>query len=179
LLCQKKSYREDSKLELDLPTISMTDEACDKLAEFDNLIKREQTTTYSEWQGFVSRLYEHSVRLAATVAIFEGSSKIELRHSECAVELAFFYLEQRISLDLGASTKYANQVSVAEKLTNKILEKIDSGTTIDRDWLNKKSPTYFRDLSKDERQKIIEEIQSRGKISFQEVNGKKVAKKLE
>jgi len=178
LLSRRKSFVEDSKLELELPTITMTDEACDKLAQFDNLIKREQNTTYSEWQGFVSRLYEHSVRLAATVAIFEGSTNIELRHSECAIELAFFYLEQRISLDLGASTKYANQVSVAEKLTNKILEKIDSGVTVDRDWLNKKSPTYFRDLSKDERKKIIEEIQSRGVVSFEEVNGKKVAKKM-
>lgn len=178
LLCQKKSFREDTKLELELPTITMTDEACDKLAQFDNLIKREQTTTYSEWQGFVSRLYEHSVRLAATVAIFEGSTSIELRHAECAVELAFFYLEQRISLDLGAVTKYANQVSVAEKLTSKIIEKIDSGIEIDRDWLNKRSPTYFRDLAKDERQKIIDEIQSRGVVSFKEVNGKKVAVKL-
>jgi hypothetical protein len=178
LLSQKKSYYEDSKLELNLPTISMTDEACDKLAEFDNLIKREQTTTYSEWQGFVSRLYEHSVRLAATVAIFEGSTNIELRHAECAVELAFFYLEQRISLDLGASTKYANQVSVAEKLAGKILEKLDVGVVIDKDWLNKKSPMYFRGLSVDERRKIIDEIKSRGEITFVDLNGKDVAKRV-
>jgi hypothetical protein len=178
LLSQKKSFREDSSLELDLPTISMTDEACDKLAQFDNLIKREQTTTYSEWQGFVSRLYEHSVRLAATVAIFEGATSIELRHAECAVELAFFYLEQRISLDLGASTKYANQVSVAEKLAIKIIEKLDEGVTIDKDWLNKKSPMYFRGLAVDERRKIIDEIKSRGEIMFVDLNGKDVAKRV-
>lgn len=177
LLSQQRSFKEGSKLELDLPTMFMSDEACDLLAKFDNKIKREQTTTYCDWQGFVSRLYEQSVRIAATIAIFEGATKIELSHAECAVELAQFYLDQRMSLDLGASSKYANQVSVAEKLASKILEKLTEGVTIDRAWLNRSSPSYFRDLSKDERKQIISEIQSRGEISFEDVNGKTIAVK--
>jgi len=170
LLKKDRQFREDSSLELDLPMIQMSNEAIDKLAEFDNLIKREQTTTYAEFQGFVGRLYEHCVRLAATVAIFDNSSKIELRHAECAIELGFFYLEQRMTLDLGANTKYANQVSIAEKLTFEIIKKIRSGVTIDKKWLSQSSPAYFRGLSRDERHKIIEEVISRGTLKQEKVN---------
>lgn len=174
LLEKQRQYKLDSKLELDLPTITMTEDAIDKLANFDNMIKKEQTTTYAEYQGFVARLFEHTVRLAATVAIFEGSNFIEVSHADCAIELAFFYLEQRLTLDLGANTKYQNQVSVAEKLTLDMMKKIRSGTVITKDWLNKLSPSYYRGLSKDERMKIMEEIESRGVLKQVKVNGKTV-----
>lgn len=179
LLCQKHQYMPDSKLELDLPTISMTDEACDLMASFDNSIKKEQTTTYVEFQGFVGRLYEHAVRLAATVAIFEGKNNIELSHARCAIELAFFYLEQRMSLDLGANTKYQNQVSVAEKLTIDIMKKIREGVVISKAWLSQSSPKYFRGLSRDERLKIMDEIISRGKLKVVDVNGVSVVQIVE
>lgn len=174
LLKNQRQFKLESKLELDLPTITMTDSAIDKLASFDNLIKREQTTTYGEYQGFVARLFEHTVRLAATVAIFEGSNFIEERHADCAIELAFFYLEQRMSLDLGANTKYQNQVSVAEKLTLDIMKKIRAGVTVDRDWLNKLSPTYFRGLAVEERRKILEEVNSRGVLKEEKIDGHSV-----
>jgi DNA replicative helicase MCM subunit Mcm2 (Cdc46/Mcm family) len=171
LLKKQRQFKLDSKLELELPTMTMTDDAIDKLASFDNMIKKEQTTTYSEYQGFVARLFEHTVRLAATVAIFEGSNYIEVKHADCAIELAFFYLEQRMTLDLGASTKYQNQVSIAEKLTLEIMKKIRAGTTIDKKWLSQSSPSYFRGLSKDERSKIIDEIISRGVLKSEKING--------
>lgn len=170
LLKRQRQFKLDTKLELDLPIITMTDDAIDKLASFDNLIKKEQTTTYVEYQGFVARLFEHTVRLAATVAIFEGSNFIEVKHADCAIELAFFYLEQRMSLDLGANTKYQSQVSVAEKLTLDIMKKIRSGSTIDKKWLSQSSPTYFRGLSKDERTKVIDEILSRGQLKQEKIN---------
>lgn len=171
LLKRQRQFKLDSKLELDLPIITMTDEAIDKLASFDNKIKKEQTTTYSEYQGFVARLFEHTVRIAATVAIFEGSNYIEVRHADCAIELSFFYLEQRMTLDLGANTKYQNQVSVAEKLTLDIMKKIRSGVTIDKSWLNRSSPNYFRGLAVEERRKIMEEVISRGLLKEEKVNG--------
>lgn len=170
LLKKQRQYKIDSKLELDLPIITMTDEAIDKLAEFDNMIKKEQTTTYSEYQGFVARLFEHTVRLAATVAIFEGKNFIEIQHANCAIELAMFYLEQRMTLDLGANTKYQNQVAVAEKLTDDIMKKIRSGTTVDKKWLSQSSPAYFRGLAKEEREKIMDEIISRGLLKTEKVN---------
>lgn len=161
LLGMQRQYKMDTTLELDLPVMTMTDEACDKLTQFDNSIKKRQTTDYSEYQGFVGRLLEHTIRLSATIAIFEGFDHIQLSHAECAVELAFFYLEQRMTLDLGANSKYQNQVNVAEKLTQDIMRKIREGVTINKGWLNRSSPKYYRGLSVEERRKILEEILSR------------------
>ena len=179
LLCRQHQFMPDSQLELDLPIITMTDEACDLMACFDNVIKKEQTTTYVEFQGFVGRLYEHAVRLAATIAIFEGKNSIELSHAQCAIELSFFYLEQRMSLDLGANTKYQNQVSVAEKLSVDIMKKIREGIVVSKAWLSQSSPQYFRGLSRDERLKIMDEIISRGKLKIVDVNGVSVVQIVE
>ena len=170
LISKPRRFKEGSNLELELPIMTMTNEAIDKLSQFDNSIKKKQSTDYAEFQGFVGRLYEHAVRLAATVAIFEDSNQIELKHAECAIELAFFYLEQRMSLDLGANTKYANQVDIAEKLTFDIIQKIKNGTVVNKYWLNKLSPKYYRGLSVDERRKVIDEINSRGVIVFEKID---------
>lgn len=176
LLKKPRTYKVDSNIELDLPVIKMTDEAIDLLADFANKIRREQNTVYSEWVGFVGRIYEHAVRLSATLAIFDGKNQIGVEHASFAIELAYFYLEQRMTLDLGATSKFQNQVSVAEKLTNKIMEEIGKGKSIDKGWLNRNSPTYYRDLSRDERQKVLDEINSRGVLEVIVENGKTVVK---
>lgn len=164
LLSQPRSTDPEWPLELDLPTLTMTTDSVELLSAFANEIKRKQTTQFAAFQGFCGRLYEHAVRLAATLAIFDRVNQIELAHAQAAVELAYFYLEQRMSLDLGASSRYQSQVDVAEKLTQHIIVKLGEGVVVDKGWLNRKSPLYFRGLSRDERRKIIEEIDSRGRL---------------
>jgi len=164
LMCQPRSLDPDWPLELELPTISMTPEAIALLSAFANEIKRRQATEFAAFQGFCGRLYEHAIRLAATLAIFDQRPTVEIAQAQAAVELAYFYLEQRMSLDLGASSRYQSQVDVAQKLTLVIERKIAEGVRVDRRWLNSKSPTYFRGLSRDEREKIVQEIHSRGRL---------------
>jgi hypothetical protein len=176
LLKRQRTFKEDSNIELELPSIRMTDEAIDLLSQFNNSVKREQMTTYIDWVGFVGRIYEHAVRLSAMLAVFDGKNQVCIEHAQFAIELAYFYLDQRMTLDLGASSRYQNQVSVAEKLTNKIVEEIGKGKTIDKGWLNRNSPTYYRDLSRDERQKVLDEINSRGVLEVATENGKTVVK---
>ena len=164
LMSQKRRTREDWPLELDLPIMRMHTDAVALLARFANEIKHRQSTEFAPFVGFCGRLYEHAVRLAATLAIFDGADSVQLCHAQAAVELAYFYLEQRMSLDLGASSRYQSQVDVAERLSEHIVAKIQQGIRVDRRWLNSKSPLYFRGLSKEERRKIVDEIDSRGRL---------------
>jgi len=170
LLSQPRRTDPDWPLELVLPTITMTPEAIQLLSAFANEIKRKQSTEFALFQGFCGRLYEHAVRLAAMLAIFDSASHIEIQHAQAAVELAYFYLEQRMSLDLGASSRYQSQVDVAEKLTEHIIARISAGVVIDKGWLNRKSPLYFRGLSRDEREKIVQEIHSRGRLCLVKID---------
>jgi hypothetical protein len=179
LLKRDHNFKIDSNLELELPIIRMSDDAIDLLSKFNNSVKREQMTTYVDWVGFVGRIYEHSVRLSAMLAIFDGKHRVEKEHAQFGIELAYFYLDQRMTLDLGANSKYENQVSVAERLTNDILLHIKNGKVIDKNWLNKGSPMYYRGLSKDERHKILEEINSRGRLEIVKENNKTVVKVAE
>lgn len=164
LLSQPRSTDPDWPLELSLPVLMMHDDALQLLSAFANEIKRRQHQDFAPFVGFCSRIYEHAVRLAATLAIFDCAHEIQIGHAQAAVELAYFYLEQRMSLDLGASSRYQSQVDVAEKLTQHIIIKIQEGVKIDKGWLNRKSPRYFRDLAREERQKIVDEIHSRGRL---------------
>jgi hypothetical protein len=179
LLKRDHNFKIDSNLELELPIIRMSDDAIDLLSKFNNSVKREQMTTYVDWVGFVGRIYEHSVRLSAMIAIFDGKHRVEKEHAQFGIELAYFYLDQRMTLDLGANSKYENQVSVAERLTNDILLHIGNGKVIDKNWLNKSSPMYYRGLSKDERHKILEEINSRGRLVIVKEDNKTVVKVAE
>jgi hypothetical protein len=61
-------------------------------------------------------------------------------------------------------------VDVAEKLTEHIIARISAGVVIDKGWLNRKSPLYFRGLSRDEREKIVQEIHSRGRLCLVKID---------
>jgi hypothetical protein len=168
LMSETRAVDPDWPLELVLPTITMTPEAIELLTMFANEIKRRQARDFAAYIGFCSRLYEHAVRLAATLAIFDRAQRIDSGHARSAVELAYFYLEQRMSLDLGANTRYQSQVDVAGRLAEHIEQKLREGAVIDRGWLNRRSPSYFRGLAVEERRKIVQEIESRGRLRLVE-----------
>jgi hypothetical protein len=167
LLKMERTHKKDNNLELELPTMYMNHDALEKFTKFLNEMKQKQKLElYEDFIGFLGRLPEHVIRLAATITIFDNSDKIQLIHMKGAIELGYFYLEQRMTLDLGASSKYQSQVDTAEKLTKKILEKIREDKVIDVAWLNRSSPPFFRGLSADERRKIVDEIDSRGVLKW-------------
>jgi hypothetical protein len=165
LLSAPFETQEDKPLQLKPVVYRVDPPAIDALADFNNSVQRLRKDKYKAFDGFAARVYEHALRLAATLAAFEEKDFIDLAAAEAGIELMEFYLEQRLSLELGASSKNANQVKVANKV-EEWLEKNGEVTAHNR--LTKFGPGCYRGLSVDEREGVMREVLSRGNYAIEE-----------
>jgi hypothetical protein len=107
--------------------------------------------------------------LAGTLAVFENKDMVTINEAEAAIELMEFYIEQRFDLELGANSKNKEQVETARSVLIWIKKKYPKG--ISHNNLTKMGPSCYRDLSVDERAKIMHELMSRDDIRLEELVG--------
>lgn len=185
-------FVEDNDLELRPEVITM-DTAAEALIEswVRDLDQRQEK--YQAWSGFVNRAYEHCLRLAATLAVFEqdtaavkytagdrlanlrlaltnqtpSSVTIDLAAAQAAVELMEFYLEQRLGLELGVRGDN-HDVTDAYRLS----EWIRSQGQVTQNNLTRLGPRWFRNRQLRDRIAIVDEMLSRGEIErVRDANG--------
>ena len=157
--------------ELILDKISFEEKARPVMRDFYNKCeKMRYLKKYSDYTNFLSRLYEHACRLAATLAIFEQRMVIEECHALAGVELALYFLEQRLNLEVDGDIKTDPIVEAADELHKKMLSfnKLKGICDFDKKWFNNFGPSSYRKSTGTQREKIITELISRDLIELVE-----------
>ena len=75
---------------------------------------------YEEYGAFLNRCFEHFVRMATTLALFEENSTITKQNAECAREIILWFIEQRQHLELDIARDKSDIVQCAESLVKKM-----------------------------------------------------------
>ena len=161
--------------ELDLPVMKQSETAHLILGTWRNTGKNRAVEDLKNYAGFAERLHEHALRLAATLAAFEGHSIILENHALAAIDLMEFYIEQRRHLEIGVSDYNPNRSAGANKLAAWIQEKAWTGTMRD---LSQCGPNWYRKLNKVQRDEIIQDLLADEIIVLEEMvaaNGKKTS----
>ena len=154
------NIKEDTTSEV-IPDVMLIDkkDALVIMADYANKIKRQRSTVYKDWDGFAGRCFEHTCRLAATLAAFDEKTFIDKAAAEGAVELMEFYFEQRLAIELGATSKNQNQITVANKIIEWI--KKQPNNEVQHKKLTQGGPGAYRGLTVEEREGVMREVLSR------------------
>lgn len=150
----------DRAFELKFDTMHQSVGARRVFIDYYNKIVPLATTEYREWAAFVNRCHEQSLRIAATIADYLGETEISERSARGGVALAEFYLEQRLSLDIGVTDPRRDLKSAADRLLA-WMEKNPGWHTRREFGLRLR---WFKDLTTDYRDKILEELERSGDI---------------
>ena len=134
------------------------------LADFYNANRQRDQVDLQEYDGFVKRLHEHAVRVAATLTAFESRQIVGEREAECAVEIMNFFIEQRLKLDLGGETQNANLLDNATKLYNWMVKRWK--TRGECEWTKREigqyQPWFRKDITSEEQTKVLLELNLKG-----------------
>jgi hypothetical protein len=165
----------NKNFEMDLPTMKQTEQAWIKLGTWRNESKERSIGDLKNYAGFAERLHEHAVRLAATIAAFQGQDTLKLEHAECAIDLMEYYIEQRRRLEIGVADWNPNRSAGANKMREWLGEKQWTGTKRE---LVQTGPNWYRKLNTDQRDEILADLLRDEIIKIEEsiaANGKKVS----
>jgi hypothetical protein len=168
------AYVAGKNFELDLPTMTQTEQAFEYLGRWRNQNKERATGDLRNFAGFAERLHEHALRLAATIAAFLGDSTVLLRHAEAACDLMEYYIEQRVKLEIGVSDYNPNRSAGANKLSDWLRKQAWTGSVRE---LQQYGPTWYRRLNKAQRDEILADLLSDEVIEIEQViaaNGRRV-----
>jgi len=145
----------NKNFEMDLPVMRLSDNAHLILGTWRNTGKNRNVGDLKNYAGFAERLHEHAIRLAATIAAFQGANTILEDHAECAIDLMEYYIEQRRRLEIGVSDWNPNRSAGANKLAEWLREKEWAGTQRE---LAQQGPNWYRKLNVEQRDEIIEDL---------------------
>ena len=180
LLKQQKPLKEGTIKELDLPIFKVDEDALDLASQYSNQLKRESRLgqPYEQWQGFTLRTLEHVLRLSANLACFEGKKSIDLKSVTAGVELFNFYLHQRITLEIGVDSRQDDLIQNADKFLTWFNKTDETMEGVLKTFITQRSPRWFqKHLTKNERDRILEELVDRGDILLEMVGNKTTFKR--
>jgi hypothetical protein len=158
---------EYSTTELDLPYFDIDKDAFKLASEYCNGVKRlsREGQPYYEWKKFTKRAFEHVIRLAANLACYEGKKSVDYKSMAAGIVLFDFYLEQRLTLELGADSRFEDQLKKAERILKWMKGRTEMKQGVSKSWLTQYGPYWWRkNTEKSERARIIEELQDRGDL---------------
>jgi hypothetical protein len=164
----------NKNFEMDLPIMRQTEQAHIILGTWRNSGKNRAVDDLKNYAGFAERLHEHAIRLAATIAAFQGSNMLMEEHALCAIDLMEYYIEQRRKLEIGVTDWNPNRSAGANKLKEWLQE---------RTWIGSKrelvqfGPTWYRKLNVEQRDEILTDLLRDEIIKVEDViapNGRKV-----
>jgi hypothetical protein len=168
------ALKKNTNFELDLPTMKQSDAAWIALGKWRNDGRERGTGDLRNYSGFAERLHEHSLRIAATIAAFNGHTEVTEPDALCAIDIMEFYIEQRRKLEVGIAAHDPNRSSGANKLYEWLVLKGWSGSQRE---LIQFGPGWYRKLDVDQRNQILTDLLSDELISVQDgmgSNGRRV-----
>jgi hypothetical protein len=143
--------------------------------EFFNLVTRwrNESTGKDKGDSLLSKLYEHSCRLAGTIAAYNGKAEIDREAWEAGKALAEFYYSELLMLQAPVDESKINPVTLAtEKLETWMLSR--EIKIFSKPDLSQKSPRAFRNLGPDQRAKVLDTLVMDEFIELAVIDGKNV-----
>jgi len=182
LLKKQKHIKEGTTKELDLPYYAIEDDAFRLVQQYSNDLKRQSRTgeIYNDWKGFTKRTFEHVIRLSANLACFEGKESVDINSMAAGIELFEFYLQQRVTLVIGADSKFSSTLVNSDRFLNWFNKKTQTETElgVPKKWITQNAPEWFRKhLSRIERNQVIEELVDRGDLLLEIIDNKTIIKR--
>jgi hypothetical protein len=155
--------RADRAFELEPQVLQMTSGARTIFAHFHNQRLDSVDQELRNWAGFGERLLEHALRIAGTLAAFEDAGIVTEQHAACAMDLMDFFIEQRINLQLGITSRNMTQTLGVERLASWMQDRKFVGTRNDI----RKSVRWFAHLTEDEKDQLLEDLVRSDKVSIE------------
>jgi hypothetical protein len=167
---RKRLLQEENKdqntLILDVHSWNLQDSTRVIFQEFYNdMVKKMDDERYSEYQNFISRAYEHCIRLATVLSLFDKKDTVDERDAGAAVGLMYYFIDQRMNLTIDGSPKLSPIVECATKVRD-WMHKKRNGQIVNKTDLNNYGPLHYRNMNTNDRDKVIEEMESRDYIEI-------------
>lgn len=176
---QDSTQRDQNTLVLDKHPICMVDNTR-KIFElfYNDMLDKMDDPKYSEYENFISRAYEHCVRLATVLSLFDKRKEVNERDAECASGLMYYFIDQRMNLNIDGNIRIDPIVECADAL-KKHMEKFSVDHSFSKHELNNSGPNAYRKMKVPDRDQVLAELASRDVIDIEQVdskNGKKLTK---
>jgi hypothetical protein len=130
---------------------------------YNDMVKKMDDKKYSEYQNFISRAYEHCIRLATVLSLFDKKDTVDERDAGAAVGLMYYFIDQRMNLTIDGSPKISPVVECAMKV-REWMDKKRNGQPVTKTDLNNYGPLLYRNMSVSDRDRVIEEMVSREQV---------------
>ena len=164
LIEQEKGEKDINILNLDVHPICMTDNSRQILQDFYNdMIEKSEDEEYSEYHNFIVRAYEHCIRIATVLSLFDRRNEVNERDCGCSVGLMYYFIDQRMNLTIDGSIKIDEIVDCANRI-KQWLKKEHPTNKVSKTELNNYGPPMYRSMKVDQRDKVMEELLSRDVI---------------
>lgn len=155
LISRKLTLKPNKPFELEPTLIRQTRESKQIYVDFYNKNLNRSSGDLKNFAGFAERLHEHAIRIAGTLAAFEGLTEITKEIAECSLDLIDFFIEQRLSLELGIQ----NINPIQTQGTNKLVQWFEQHPT----WRGthrelRQANTWFGKLSQEQREALLNEL---------------------
>lgn len=162
----QEENKDQNVLILDRQPICMTDGTRLIFQDFYNkMVDKMEDPLYLEYQNFISRSYEHCVRLATVLSLFEKCDEVKEVHAKCSVGLMYYFIDQRMNLTIDGDIKVNSFVECAMRI-EKWLKKNHKGKTLKKGDFNNRGPVMYREMEVKDRDRVLEELYSRDIIDL-------------
>jgi len=109
--------KDQNVLILDKHPICMVDNTRKILEDFYNdMVDKMEDPLYLEYQNFISRSYEHCIRLATVLSLFDKHEEVNEVHAKCSVGLMYYFIDQRMNLTIDGDIKVNSFVECAMRI---------------------------------------------------------------
>lgn len=154
IISKPMRLRPERNFELDPEIIQLTAAARTLFEHFYNQWLSSSDHELRNYAGFAERLYEHALRIAATLAAFELRNQIEDVDALAAWELMDFFIEQRRNLELGITSRNQAQRLGVERLSAWMADRKFAGTRSEIS----RNLRWFKNLTESEKEELLADL---------------------
>lgn len=168
LLSKPPKIKSDDDFELDLPIMSLDKKAKTLLTKHGNAYKIFKFED-PKWQDFTLRAMEFAVRLAATLAVFDGKTEIDSFYMNAGIEIFNFFVEQRETMTSDTVVEEPEMVRDKERIIKWMIKKGFDGL-LSQLW--RTGPVRARTVGAKQLDKLEKELDRDDRIEFYDDKGK-------
>jgi hypothetical protein len=163
---QSMTHVAEDKCDLMLPLMSVDPKAMPIFEKFVNESEvLSRSPSHSGYASFMVRRYEIALRIAATLATFEGDDLITEQWATLAIALTEWFTEQRLNMEITTNDKKKPVLEIGTKLVAWMRAK-DYKTISVSDAVRRGPPSYQKTTS-DERSKVLTELMARSLVKVE------------
>ena len=137
------------------------------------MLDKANDKKYEEYKNFIARAYEHCIRLATVLSLFDKKSMVTEQECQCAVGLMYYFIDQRMNLIIDGVIRENEIVECGEKVKKFLENYVEThpNEEITKKILNDRAPMQYRKMEVKTRKLVLEEMRSRDYIRV--IEGKK------